>query len=746
MNASVLLMVSHEAMWWCIRLVFSQTILWVMAGCAVWLLRRSSAAVRHRVWALSVLLALGLPLTVGTCPSIGLGLLEAPNDHVSPEVTQRIARGGRRSTLPAGNPLDVDVLPGLSASSAYEIAAADLGATDAGSGLHARDRVGADNDFWSASWVLVVVVPAFWGLWRTARALLVARRIVTRSLAIADGDCRQTCRSLADALGWRRAVALRQSDDTRVPLCLGLKNPVIVLPADWRQWPQETLRGLIAHELSHIVRRDVAWQLVARLACALYWFQPLVWLAAWRMRVEREYACDDSVLRLGQKPTTYARMLLDVAERLGAETAVPSVAAATVVRSALESRVRAILAKNRGRRAPGGRAGLALVSAMLIAVVAAGTISPFSRTMKSEHAADPHVIAREVALDRQPGRTKHPPTLSQENNGMHDLVASGNITAMQKAVAHDPESVNRLDESGLPPLFTAALYRNRQAIDLLLAHGAVVDIFACGYLGRAADADNLLKRDPALVRATTQNGMTALHYAAMAGHADVVEVLIRYGADVNARDSSGKTPLMEASHGGPWKDAIAEDVVEMLLTHHAEVDLVLAAAIGRTDLLKSILDRDGSLIDTEDERGRTPLYHAVRNNRLDAVKLLVERGADVNRSDMVGIAALHRTSQQCSDELIRYLIDHGANAHLCCYVACGDEEGTRKILMRTPDAVHEVPYEFNAVGYAIHSWQLGTLRILLQYGGTLSDEDKQHILRISNDDRALLDELVAMQK
>ena len=95
------------------------------------------------------------------------------------------------------------------------------------------------------------------------------------------------------------------------------------------------------------------------------------------------------------------------------------------------------------------------------------------------------------------------------------------------------------------------------------------------------------------------------------------------------------------------------------------------------------------------------------------MKLLVECGADVNRGDAVGIAALHRTSGQCSDELIQYLIDHGADAHLCCYVACGDEVGMRLMLARHPAAASEVLYEFNAVGYAIHSWQLGTLRIFL---------------------------------
>src|SRR6266849_6867008 len=328
---------------------------------------------------------------------------------------------------------------------------------------------------------------------------------------------------------------------------------------------------------------------------------------------------------------------------------------------------------------------------------------------------------------------------------MHELVTGDNVQAMQEAVAQDPESVNQLNESGLPPLYTAALYRNWQAIDFLLEHGAVFDIFACAYLGQATDADILLKRNPDLARATTREGMTALHYAAMAGHFDVVDVLLRYHSDVNALDIHGGTALMEACHAGPWKSEPAEEIIQLLLDHDAQVDLLQAAAAGRTGLIEAILDRDGSLIDKPDDRGRTALFHAARNNRFAAVKLLVERGADVNRSDAVGTAALHRTSQECSDELIQYLIDHGADAHLCCYVACGDETGTRQALARNPDAANEIFYEFNAVGYAIHSWQLGTLRILLQNGSTLSKEDQQHILRISDNNQDLLDELMAIK-
>ena len=239
--------------------------------------------------------------------------------------------------------------------------------------------------------------------------------------------------------------------------------------------------------------------------------------------------------------------------------------------------------------------------------------------------------------------------------------------------------------------------------------------------------------------------MTALHFAARAGNIDVVDVLLRFHADVNALDNRGRSALLEASHGGPWKFEPAENIIQLLLDHDAQIDLFQAAAMGRTRLIESILDRDSSVLDDTDAQGKTALFHAAHNNRLAAVKLLVERGADVNRSDAVGTAALHRTSGQCSDELIQYLIDHGANAHLCCHVACGDEAGTREAMARNPDSIHEIFYEFNAVGYAIHSWQLGTLRILLQHGCALSPDDQQHILRISKNDRKLLNELMAIR-
>ena len=103
------------------------------------------------------------------------------------------------------------------------------------------------------------------------------------------------------------------------------------------------------------------------------------------------------------------------------------------------------------------------------------------------------VIARESGFDSWPRLKTHIESLSQPATSMHRLVTGDNLQAMREAVARDPESVNQPNESGLPPLYTAALFRNRPAIDFLLEHGAVVDIFACAYLGKATDAEILLK-------------------------------------------------------------------------------------------------------------------------------------------------------------------------------------------------------------------------------------------------------------
>jgi len=118
----------------------------------------------------------------------------------------------------------------------------------------------------------------------------------------------------------------------------GILRPVILLPEDASNWTPSRRRAVLAHELAHVRRHDPAILLAAHLATIVYWFHPLCWLAAVRLRIESERACDDAALRIGLLPSGYAGHLLDLARMFNPQPAIP-----TATTSHLESRVKSIL-------------------------------------------------------------------------------------------------------------------------------------------------------------------------------------------------------------------------------------------------------------------------------------------------------------------------------------------------------------------------------------------------------------------
>ena len=147
-----------------------------------------------------------------------------------------------------------------------------------------------------------------------------------------------------------------------MPITYGLFRPVILLPADAREWSAERRRVVLLHELAHVRRKDGATHLLARIALAFYWWHPLVW-TAWRQSVkERERAADDIVLNAGAGASEYAGHLLDIARSMQS----PRAALAIAQRSQLPDRLAAILDANRNRKAP--RRAFA-IAASLVAVL-----------------------------------------------------------------------------------------------------------------------------------------------------------------------------------------------------------------------------------------------------------------------------------------------------------------------------------------------------------------------------------------
>ena len=147
----------------------------------------------------------------------------------------------------------------------------------------------------------------------------------------------------------------------------GWLRPVILLPLGADQWPPDRLRAVLLHELAHIARADWPAQMASHLACALYWFNPLVWLAARQARTEAERACDDRVLLAGIPAPDYARHLLDVARSLR-DTPLPAVLPMAHTPQ-MAGRLKAILGRGRTRK-PVTRRALVLAGLALAGVVA----------------------------------------------------------------------------------------------------------------------------------------------------------------------------------------------------------------------------------------------------------------------------------------------------------------------------------------------------------------------------------------
>src|SRR6202030_25831 len=175
--------------------------------------------------------------------------------------------------------------------------------------------------------------------------------------AIFDEDWMRTVLELSQFHKLARSVRLLQCGSSlAMPLTWGMFRPVIVLPSGAAHWTEDRRRIVLSHELAHIARHDWLLQICAELARCFYWFHPLVWLAAARLRQESERASDDAVLRSGIAPSHYASQLLDLARTLENSGRAWSTALAIARPSNLERRFAAMLNPSINRRHLSARA------------------------------------------------------------------------------------------------------------------------------------------------------------------------------------------------------------------------------------------------------------------------------------------------------------------------------------------------------------------------------------------------------
>ncbi len=338
-----------SGLYWLIVLGLAATAVWGGAAVAAFSLRRHSAQARHRIWALSMLAALAAPCLAPLIPVPRWWRWTEQPAAGRVSFVESSARGIERTATQSSDhretahSTDPPSMTPANAQPKLPLVAARGPSSQIVAGPSAVSR----SDGPGLSWQLVVG-----GVWLcgigvslllSAAGLWKVHRLRKRSLSVSDAAETKLLGELCRRMNIRRPPQLLVSPQALVPFLAGVRRAAIVLPAGYGHWPSNRLEIVLTHELIHLVRRDVIWEIVARLALVPAWFHPFGWFAIRRLRIERELACDDAVLLQGAPPADYAEQLVEVAGELHSRRWNPTPVVAIAGASPIERRIRSIL-------------------------------------------------------------------------------------------------------------------------------------------------------------------------------------------------------------------------------------------------------------------------------------------------------------------------------------------------------------------------------------------------------------------
>jgi ankyrin repeat protein/beta-lactamase regulating signal transducer with metallopeptidase domain len=480
-----------------------------------------------------------------------------------------------------------------------------------------------------AAFVLFAVIKAlrtnFW-LWRQRRPLPAALQIGIEELFF--------------GLGLKTFPKVWLVRGIGQPFVWGLLRGSIYLPADFVKLNNaEHRRGVLGHELGHILRFDAAVNILQIVAQAVFWFHPFVWWANKRIRAEREKCCDEmAIARLGAKAKDYSSAIVNILISEHESTRpVPSLAVAGPVKN-IEERIKTMLRP--GKKFYKHPSLIAATFVLLIAVLTVPTALVLTARAETKGGVSP----------------------------LHQAAAKGDIEQVRSLISKGVD-VNETDQTGQTALHLAARHGHKAVVELLLDRDADVHAQRKRWpqLGATPLHEAAKHGHKEIVEVLLANGSevnerdgsrwTALHYAARNGHKEIVKVLLTNGADVNARDKASKTPVERAMEGNQ------REVVELLVAKGADISpLCLAAYTGDSARVKSLI-QNGADVNIRTQAGITPLCYVAHQGSKDMVQLLVDNGADVNTKDNWNWTPLHSAAEKGHKDVAELLIEKGANVN-----------------------------------------------------------------------------------
>ena len=496
-----------------LTLLAKATVILLAAIAMTMIMKRGSAGARHLVWLVTLGGLLLIPALTAWAP---LRLAVLPAELTAPTAAAAPSRDGSTQSGEAAP------VPARNASESAPTRVPDIGATQ-DSLFPAMTGLSAVLAIWALV-VLGILVSLLYGVYLVSR-------IVRNSTVLDTEDWLSPLYEVSDRMGLDQPPRLLRSDYAKMPFACGVFSPTIVLPAECDTWTLDRRRAVLLHELAHVRRHDLAGHTLGRLACAFYWFHPLVWTAAKQLRNESERACDDIAIACGARASDYAEHLLEIVTSVRGDHT-PNVALAMARRKEFEGRMLAILDPELRHSGPSRKQSLGLIASLALISIVVGAAAPARRdalpagnddtsiqtapVVKTEPELADRPVGQSVANPNDTPQDREPVPAPDRNVSANTSISFNRV--LSKNIATVVKSATNIGMS------TAASALSK--IDLNSEEGlkALIGSKEEGQDDRAALLANILRTeaDPALRKvaawgladyADTREGETALAYA-----------------------------------------------------------------------------------------------------------------------------------------------------------------------------------------------------------------------------------------
>lgn len=268
--------------------------------------------------------------------------------------------------------------------------------------------------FWSIMTIWAMGFIYFLG--NIFRQIYISKKIIKHSVLLSD-DLRLATNSYFSS---NDLSPIYVSDEVLTPVVVGFTRQRIVLPEGFIDWDEDKLLSSVLHEQAHIDSKDNLARLISLIACAFYWFHPLVWYCFRKLKEEQEKAADNHVISKGVCASTYAKNLLDIVKLISGNDKHSELLATMGTYSFFPNRMKEILTGHKQREK------LTMTKALLILLSTTTLVMSISAVTTAKEVSTENINAKlETPYNSTSKPTYDNSALSEEELLLASAIESG---------------------------------------------------------------------------------------------------------------------------------------------------------------------------------------------------------------------------------------------------------------------------------------------------------------------------------